>query len=183
MKLHSNSELPFPVRVVSSRKTVEIIRECVAIVLVGALLGVCSPVLADDFVPQKFNVLPAGLGVTLGPRGVSSEPELPGFSTQTGLAGANAAFSPQDPNQQQPTQPAYQPPPQRHWTKTGKIETIIGAGLIVPGLLAASNNRPGVCEAPTCADPGLSHFYLGVGLVAVGLGAAMVIPGLTRRGN
>src|ERR1700691_1596791 len=109
MRFDSNSGLLFPMRAVFSRRTL-MIRQSVAVVLVGALLGLCSPVLAGDFVPRKFNLPPAGLGVTLGIRSVSSQPGLPGLDTRIGLAGANAAFGLRDPNQQPPAQPATPPP-------------------------------------------------------------------------
>ena len=185
MKLHSNSESRRPMRAMSSRRTAGIIRQCVAVVLVGALLGLCSPVLAGDFVPQKFNVPPAGLGVTLGLRSISSEPELPGPSTRVGLASTNAAFSIQYPAQQQPAQPTYQPPPQRHWTTAGKVLTFVGLGLVVSGVLTAAlgNQQITACSSYSgnCASTSINWKPIGGGIAATG-GALMII-GLTRRGD
>ena len=101
------------------------IRRCVAVVLIGALPGLCSPVLAGDFVARNISI-PPGFGVTLG---------LGSGSPEAGLPSGSSAFGFQAPDQQQPPQPASPPPPaqQRSLTTKGKVLKWVGVGLMGSG--------------------------------------------------
>ncbi|MGA2739287.1 MAG: hypothetical protein ABSG65_17840 [Bryobacteraceae bacterium] len=171
MNCHSNSGLPSPVRAIFSRKSVGTIRQCVAIALVGALLGVCSPVLAGDFVPQKFNVSPAGLGVTLGLRSVPS--------------GANAAFSLQDPNQQPSRPPTPPPQQQRSLTTKGKVLKWVGVGLMGSGGLTAglgaAEYSSGNCSSLVINCSELRTAFVATGAVIAGVGAVLFFIGIHNK--
>ena len=124
-----------------------------AMLLVMAMFGVSSPASAADLVSPKL--LPPASGW----RVVS--PNL------------NAALD-------SGTVPSDQPPERhRHWSKTGKILTIVGAGLIAGGAAAIvhGQNTRVACSDNTCAD--IVWRDTGIGWAAGG--AALVIVGLTRH--
>ncbi len=76
----------------------------------------------------------------------------------------------------QTSQPAA---PHRHWSKTGKILTIVGVGLIGAGAAALvhGQNTQVACNNGTCVDLA----WRATGAVWAGGGAALVIVGLTRH--
>jgi hypothetical protein len=188
MKLHSNSESRRPMRAMSSRRTAGTIRQCMAVVLVGALPALCSPASAGDFVAQKFNVSAAGLGVTLGLRSISSEPGLPGSGMQLGIASANAAFPSQAPTQQQPPQPASPPPPAQHGSLTtkGKVLKWVGVGLMGSGGLTAglgaAEYSSSNCNSQiviNCSE--VRTAVIATGAAIAGVGAVLFFIGIHNR--
>ena len=126
---------------------------CLAMLLVMAMLGMCLPASAADLVSPKL--LPSASAL----RAVT--PNL------------NAAFDPQAGSSDQPTAP------HRHWSKTGKILTIVGAGLIAGGTAAIVHGQKTqvVCSGNTCTD--IAWRDTGIGWAAGG--AALVIVGVTRH--
>jgi hypothetical protein len=74
-------------------------------------------------------------------------------------------------------------PPRRRWSKTGKILTIVGAGLIGAGTAALihGQNTQIACTSngtvETCADIA----WRATGAIWAGAGTALVIIGATRR--
>lgn len=69
--------------------------------------------------------------------------------------------------------------PHRHWTKGGKIMTIIGAGLIGAGTAALIHGQTTqvACSNGTCADIA----WKATGAAWMGGGAVLVIVGVTRH--
>jgi hypothetical protein len=121
--------------------------------LVMAMLGVGSPASAADLVSPKL--LPPASGL----RVVTLDPS----------AALDSGTVPSDPP----------PAKHRHWSKTGKILTIVGGGLIVGGTAAIvhGQNTRIACSGNTCTD--IVWRNTGIGWVAGG--AALAIIGLTRH--
>jgi hypothetical protein len=170
MNVHSNSESRRRMRAMSSSRAAGMIRQCVAVVLVGALPAVCSPVFAGDFVAQRFNVSPAGLGVTLG------------------IANAHAAFTSQAPAQQQPPQPASPPPPPQHGSLTtkGKVLKWVGVGLMGSGGLTAglgaAEYSSSNCNSQiviNCSE--VRTAFIATGAAIAGVGAVLFFIGIHNR--
>ncbi len=69
--------------------------------------------------------------------------------------------------------------PYRHWSKTGKILTIVGAGLIGAGTAAVvhGQNTQVACSNGVCTDIA----WKATGAIWMGAGTALVIIGATRR--
>lgn len=69
--------------------------------------------------------------------------------------------------------------PHRHWSKGGKIMTIVGAGLIGAGTAALihGQNTQVACSNGTCAEIA----WRATGAIWMAGGAALVIVGATRR--
>ena len=128
-------------------------RRCWAVLLVVTMLGGCLPVLAQDLVSPKL--LP------------------PASALRTGIATRNLALAPGD----DPSKPA--PTPHKHWSKGGKIMTIVGAGLVGAGTAALihGQNTQVACSNGTCA----SIAWRATGAIWMAGGAALVIVGVTRH--
>lgn len=97
----------------------------------------------------------------------------PPSALSTGTAARNFAFQTGD-AASKPT-----PPPHRHWSKTGKILTIVGAGLLGAGAAAIvhGENTQVACNSGTCVDIA----WKATGAIWAGAGAALVIVGATRH--
>lgn len=128
-------------------------RRCRAALLVVTILGGCLPVLAQDLVSPKL--LP------------------PASVLRTGIAARNLALGTEDDASKQA------PPPHRHWSKTGKILTIVGAGLIGAGTVALvhGQNTEVACSNGTCVNIA----WRDTGAIWTGAGAVLVIVGVTRH--
>jgi len=117
------------------------------------MLGACVPTFAQDSVAPKLLPSPAEL--------------------RTGIAARNLAF--------QTGEDASKPtaPPHRHWSKTGKILTIVGAGLLGAGAVAIvhGQNIQVACNNGSCVDIA----WRDTGAIWAGAGAALVIVGVTRH--
>jgi hypothetical protein len=124
-----------------------------ATLLIVTLLGACLPALTQDLVSPKL--LP------------------PASELRAGIVTRSLTF---DMGNDQADQPAA---PHRHWSKTGKILTIVGAGLIGAGAAALvhGQNTRVACNDGTCVDVA----WRATGAVWAGGGAALVIVGLTRH--
>jgi hypothetical protein len=136
-----------------SRRTYFMTHRLLATLLVMAILGVSFPASAGDLVSPKL--LPPASALRV------STPRL------------NADFG-------QGTVPSDQPVAKhRHWSKTGKILTIVGAGLVAGGAAAIAHgqNTPVSCSGSTCA----SIAWRDTGIVWAAGGAALVVVGLTRH--
>jgi hypothetical protein len=127
-------------------------RRWAAVVMVTVLCA-CLQTLAQDLVSPRLLPSPSAL--------------------RTGIANRNLAFrTGDDPSKQAP-------PPHRHWSRTGKILTIVGAGLISAGtaaLVHGQNTQVG-CSNGTCVNIA----WRDTGALWTGAGAALVIVGLTRH--
>jgi hypothetical protein len=128
-----------------------------AALLIVTMLGTCLQSFAQDLVAPKLLPAPSSL--------------------RTGIAARNLSFGAgDDPSQQAP-------PPHRHWSKTGKILTIVGAGLIGAGTVALvhGQNTRVLCASngngETCAD--IAWRATGAGWTAGG--AVLLIVGVTRH--
>jgi hypothetical protein len=124
-----------------------------ATLVIVTLLGGCLPALTQDLVSPKL--LP------------------PASELRAGIPTRNLTF---DMGNDQTSQPAA---PHRHWSKTGKILTIVGVGLIGAGAAALvhGQNTQVACNNGTCVDLA----WRATGAVWAGGGAALVIVGLTRH--
>lgn len=93
---------------------------------------------------------------------------------RTGIAARNLAFQTGN-DASKPTPP----PPHRHWSKTGKVLTIVGAGLLGAGAAAIAHgeNTQVSCNNGTCVDIA----WKATGAIWAGAGAALVIVGVTRH--
>lgn len=96
----------------------------------------------------------------------------PASGLRAGIPNQNVAFD-------SGTGSSDRPAPRRHWSKTGKILTIVGGGLIAGGTAAIvhGQNTRVACSGNTCAD--IVWRDTGIGWTASG--AALVIVGLTRH--
>lgn len=132
-------------------------RWAVLLMVIVTMLGVCSQAFSQNLVSPKL--LP------------------PAATLRAGIAARNQAF---DAGNDSPNQAAA---PHRHWSKTGKILTIVGAGLIGGGIAAIAHGQDTrvACVSngteETCADIA----WKATGAVWAGAGTALVIIGATRR--
>lgn len=124
-----------------------------AMLLIMAMLGVSLPASAADLVSPKL--LP------------------PASALRFGTPNLNAAFDSGSGSSDQPAAP------HRHWSKTGKILTIIGAGFVAGGTAAIIHGQRTTvaCSGNTCAD--IVWRDTGIGWAVSG--AALMIVGLTRH--
>jgi hypothetical protein len=162
-------------------------RQCVAVVLM-TLLGACAPVLADDFVSPRFTtpVKSSSVNVALLSGYLESAP--PGLTARFELANTDAAHLFQDPTQQQPAQPASPAPPHRHWTKRGKVLTIVGLGLVGTGvglMFRSSQEYPTCDNGKACSNilTAPSSKWKDIGGGIAGAGGVLIAIGLTRRSD
>lgn len=125
----------------------------VAVVLMVAMSGACMPASAADLVSPKLLPPVSALRAGIPTRSVSFD------------AGTAASSQPSAPH--------------RHWSKTGKILTIVGGGLVAAGTVAIvhGQNTPVTCNGNTCVD--IAWRDTGIGWAAGG--AALMIVGLTRH--
>lgn len=116
------------------------------------MLVTCLPASAADLVSPKL--LPPASGL------------------RAGIPIRNVAFD-------SGTGSSDRPAPRRHWSKTGKIMTIVGGGLIVGGAAAIvhGQNTKVACRSGTCTEIG----WRATGAAWAAGGAALVIVGLTRH--
>jgi hypothetical protein len=94
---------------------------------------------------------------------------------RAGIASRNPTFDMGD----DPSNSGHAVAPHRHWSKTGKILTFVGAGLIGAGtaaLIHGQNTRV-ACSNGTCVDVA----WRATGAIWAGAGTALVIIGATRR--
>jgi hypothetical protein len=124
------------------------------VLLIVTVLGACLQTIAQDLVAPKLLPSPSAL--------------------RTGIAARNLAFQTGDDASKQRAVP-----PHRHWSKAGKILTIVGAGLIGAGTVALvhGQNTQVACNNGTCVDIA----WRDTGAIWVGTGAVLVIVGATRR--
>ena len=126
------------------------------LVVTVTMLGVCSQAFSQNLVSP--NLLP------------------PAATLRAGIDARNLTFDAGD----SPNQPAVH---HRHWSKTGKILTFVGIGLVGAGAAAIVHGQDtriactsnGATE--TCADIA----WKATGAVWLGGGAALVIIGATRH--
>jgi len=104
---------------------------------------------------------------------VSAKLLPPAPALRTGIAARNFAFQAADQTSKPPV------PPHRHWSKTGKILTIVGAGLLGAGAVAIvhGQNTQVTCSNGQCVDIA----WRDTGAIWAGAGAALVIVGVTRH--
>jgi hypothetical protein len=150
------------------------IRQCMVFLLIGALLALCSPVYAGDFVSPRFNT-PA--------KSSSVGSALPTFGAKVGLPSSYAAFGLPQSSQQQSSQPTP-PPRQRHWSTKGKVLTILGIALAGAGGYMMTKDNETIsssCSGNTCTE--LQVRWKVAGGISIGTGAALAIIGLTRHSD
>jgi len=129
---------------------------CWAALLIVTLLGAGSPALAQELVSPRL---------------------LPPPSAVRAGSARNLAFGTGNDSS---TQTA---PPHRHWSKTGKILTIVGAGLIGAGTAALvhGQNTQVACTSNGTVETCTDIAWRATGAIWLGGGAALVIVGATRR--
>jgi hypothetical protein len=106
---------------------------------------------------------------------VSAKLLPPPSALRPGIASRNPAFDIGD----DPSNSNHAAAPHRHWSKTGKILTIVGAGLIGAGAAAIvhGQNTRVACSNTTCVDIA----WRDTGIIWAAGGSALVIVGLTRH--
>jgi len=145
---------------------------CWTTLLIVTMLGVCSQALSQNLISP--NLISPSL---VSPNLVSTKLLPPAATLRAGIAARNLAL---DAGNDSPNQAVA---PHRHWSKTGKILTIVGAGLIGGGVAAIvhGQNTRVACFSngaeETCADIA----WKATGSVWAGAGTALVIIGATRR--
>jgi hypothetical protein len=149
------------------------IRQCFALFLIGAMLGVCSPVFAGDYVSQRF-------AMPVKTSGLHSS--LPMFGAKAGFPASYAAFGLPESGQQQSGQPAPAPKTGRNLSTKGKVLTIIGIATAASGAIMMAQKDQTIsssCSGNTCTS--ISINWKATGGITVGIGAVLAIIGLTRR--
>jgi hypothetical protein len=128
-------------------------RRFVAVLLMVAVPGMCMTASAADLVSPKL--LP------------------PASSLRAGIPDWKISF---DAGTAASSQRAA---PHRHWSRTGKVLTIVGGGLVTAGTVAIVRRQstPIACDNYTCVD--IEWRDIGIGWAAGG--AALTIVGLTRH--
>ncbi len=126
-----------------------------ATLLIAAVFSACLPASAQDLVSPKL--LP------------------PVSALRVGIAAHNTALAMGD----DPSNSNQATAPHRRWSKTGKILTIVGAGLIGAGTAALihGQNTQVTCSNGRCVDIA----WRDTGAIWTGAGAALVIIGVTRH--
>ena len=126
-----------------------------ATILIVTMLGVGLPASAQELVSPKL--LP------------------PASALRAGMASRNPAFDMGD----DPSNSKHAAAPHRHWSKTGKILTIVGAGLVGAGAAAIvhGQNTRVACSGTTCVDIA----WRNTGIIWAAGGSALMIVGLTRH--
>jgi hypothetical protein len=128
---------------------------CWAALLVVMMLGVGLQASAQELVSPKL--LP------------------PASALRAGIASRNPAFDMGD----DASNSKHAAAPHRHWSKTGKILTIVGGGLIGAGAAAIvhGQNTRVACSNTTCVDIA----WRDTGIIWAAGGSALMIVGLTRH--
>jgi hypothetical protein len=156
------SEKPVHFAVLLKRETIldfggitAMTHRCWAALLMVTMLGACSQALSQNLVSPKLLPPPSAL--------------------RAGIAARNPAFDMAD----DPSNPKPAAAPHWHWSKTGKILTVVGGGLIGAGAAAIvhGQNTRVACSGTTCVDVA----WRATGAIWTGAGAALVIVGLTRH--
>lgn len=136
------------------------IQRYLALMMVVMLIGLSSPALAGDLVSPKLTA------------------SLSADAVRPYVPGRIAAFSLQAPGQSQ--SPAA--PVEKHWTRGGKVMTIIGASLVAAGAFMMTRENSTIsssCGSSSCREWQINWRWTGAGTAASG--AALMIIGLTRR--
>ena len=132
---------------------------CWVALLIITMLGACSQAFTQDLVSPKL-LLPA-----------------------SALRGRSAARNPAFDMGDDPSNSNHAAAPHRHWSKTGKILTIVGAGLIGAGAAAIvhGQNTRVACTSNGTVETCEEIAWKATGAIWTGAGAALVIIGATRR--
>lgn len=103
----------------------------------------------------------------------------PASVLRAGIAARSPAFGMGD----DPSNSRHAAAPHKHWSKTGKILTIVGAGLIGAGTAAIvhGQNTRVACTSNGTVETCASIAWRATGAIWAGGGAALVIVGATRR--
>jgi hypothetical protein len=121
--------------------------------LIATMFWTCTQTLAQDLVSPKLLPAPSELRVEVANRHLALDTDNDPPSTSTS--------------------------PHRHWSKAGKIMTVIGAGLIGAGTAAVihGQNTQVACSNGTCTEIA----WRATGAIWMAGGAALVIVGVTRH--
>ena len=134
-----------------------------AALLIVTMLGVCSQAFSQNLVSPNL---------------VSPKLLPPAATLRAGIAARNIGF---DAGDDSPNQAVA---PHRHWSKTGKILTAVGVGLIGGGIGAiaptAKNTRV-ACVSNGAEETCAEIAWKATGAIWLGGGSALVIIGATRR--
>jgi hypothetical protein len=153
-----------------------------ALALVVAFMYASLPAAAEDAtLPAPPSALDAVSVKSLPPflQHRSSLGLIPGF-LKTNAAFPGGQSQPTEPSK--PSQPAQPNQSSKQWTKGGKIMTVIGAALIAGGAVEMTQKNSTLaagCSGNTCSS--VSVDWRDTGIATIGVGAALVVIGLTRR--
>jgi hypothetical protein len=148
-----------------------VVQKYFAVFLVFLLSSLAAvPAFAGDYTNTKL--LPHRLPLSAS-AALASSAAIPGRTTFNEMAGT-LAFAPQQPGQAQSTPPA----PARHWSRAGKIMTVIGAGLAVAGGIMMTKQNTTISSTST-TETQIDWKATGAGFIAGG--AILAVVGLTRH--
>ncbi len=145
------------------------VQKCIAVLLVLMLSGLAAPAFAGDFVNMKLvaQSLPLSL---LSPAAIPPS-----------AVGGTLAYAMPQSSQAQSTQPSQaKPASTRHWSKAGKIMTVVGIGLAGAGgfMMTRSNQT-----ISTNGDVETQINWKATGALTMSAGAVLAIIGLTRHSD
>jgi hypothetical protein len=149
------------------------VQKYIAVFLVLMLSGLAAPAFAGDFVNMKL--IPQSF-----PLALASPAAIPPATGPSAIAGTLAYAMPQS-SQGQPAQPSQaKPVSTRHWSKAGKIMTVIGIGLAGAGgfMMTRSNQT-----ISTDGDVETQINWKATGALTMSAGAVLAIIGLTRHSD
>ena len=149
------------------------VQKYIAVFLVLMLSSLtAAPAFAGDYTNAKL--LPHRLPLSgSAAAALASSTALPPRATFSEMV-ATAAFAPQQPGQGQPSQPA----PARHWSKAGKVMTVIGLGLAAAGGIMMTKQNTTIASNGT-TETQIDWKATGGGFIAGG--AILAVIGLTRH--
>jgi hypothetical protein len=160
------------------------IRQCVAILLVGSFLGLCTPVFAGDptsiplALPQRSTGAGTGFGHPHLTSGLHLTSDPSRFAPKIALPNGYAFGLPQS------AQPQSSPQP-KQLTRTGRILTWVGVGLMGEGALTmgigAAYNSMNCGPYASCVDNSSVDTYLSIGAVSLAAGAVLFFIGRHKR--
>ena len=151
------------------------VQKSTSIILVLLLIACTSPAFGGDYVNTNLHVrlFPAAAQASSAP---ARAPLMPGLAFGLPQAGQTAVGS---------SQPQIKPAKSRKWSMQGKVLTGIGIGLMTAGFAGEITYRTSTgtsCTSNAVACKSGPGSALNVfGLVTMGIGAGVMIVGLTRR--
>ena len=152
------------------------VQKYIALILVLTLSGLAAaPAFAGDYTNTKLlphRILTAGSTS----QALATSTAVPSRTTFSQMAGT-LAFAPPQASQAQPAKPAAST---RHWTKGGKIMTIIGLSCVAAGGIMMTKQNQTISST---GSTDLQINWKATGAIWIGGGAVLALIGLTRHSD